>query len=208
MSMTRKVLGVTGELLITAGLVLALFAVYTLFWTGVETQQAQDGLAEQLDEPELPAAKKSKPPTEGDAYLRIRIPRLGQDWEWVVVEGISTEDLTRGPGHYPTSAAVGEVGNFAVAGHRATYGEPFAYLDQVVPGDDIIFERQGKRWVYEATESFITVPTDISVLYPVPGRPKAEPTDALLTLTTCNPRWGSTERLIVHGTLVKTNKEA
>lgn len=212
MSAARRALGVVGELLITAGVVVGLFAVYTLFWTGVETSQAQDALAEELDRPVVgdggsttPKADR-RPPKEGDAYLRMRIPRLGNAWKWVVVEGISVEDLQRGPGHYPTSAAVGEIGNFAVAGHRATYGEPFAFLDLVVPGDEVIFERRSTRWTYEITESFLTTPDDVDVLLPVPRQPNAEPTEPILTLTTCHPRWGSTERLIKHGVLLEQER--
>jgi sortase A len=211
MSTTRRALGVLGEVLITAGVVVGLFAVYTLFWTGVETGQQQDALADELAAQERPgvvggAKADRRPPKEGQAYLRMRIPRLGDDWEWVVVEGISVEDLQRGPGHYPTSAAVGEIGNFAVAGHRATYGEPFAFLDLVVPGDTVVFERKSTRWTYEITDSFLTTPDDVAVLLPVPRRPAAEPTEAILTLTTCHPRWGSTERLIKHGILVEQER--
>lgn len=195
-----------GELLITAGVVVGLFAVYTLFWTGVQTAQAQQELGDVLDEkppvPQRPAEAATPPKRPGDPYLRMRIPRLGQDWEWVVVNGISEADLAKGPGHYPTTAKVGAVGNFAVAGHRATHGEPFANLDRVVPGDAVVFARRGVTWTYEITESFITLPSNTSVLYPVPGQAGVAPTERVLTITTCHPRWGSTERLILHGVLV------
>jgi len=216
----RAVIGVVGELLITAGVVVGLFAAYTLFWTGVETQNVQNELeddfaalssgdvtgndersngsdADQAEAQEEPVAE----PFPGDAFARLRIPRLGESWSWIVVSGIDLGSLTKGPGHYPDSADPGVVGNFAVAGHRATYGEPFAYIDQLQRGDEILVEHQGKEYRYVVTESFITVPSNTGVLLPTPGQPGVAPTQAVITLTTCHPRWGSTERLIVHGTL-------
>jgi sortase A len=210
----RRAVGVVGELMITAGVVVALFAVYTLVWTGVETSSAQDALEAEFEAlgesvPQAPREGASEqtdadPQTEplpGDAYARLRIPRLGEDWQWIVVEGVDLATLTRGPGHYPDSADPGEIGNTAIAGHRATYGEPFAYLDRLVAGDEIVVERGGMEYRYTVTESFVTVPADVDVLAPVPGQPGAQPARSAITLTTCHPRWGSTERLVVHGTL-------
>jgi sortase A len=217
----RSVVGVIGELLITAGIVVALFAVYTLFWTGVETRNAQSQLEQQFEalssgdvlgtevrpgeeDEEEAQAERPQPaiePIPGDAYARMRIPALGEGWRWIVVSGVDLDSLTRGPGHYPDSAAPGDIGNFAVAGHRATYGEPFAFLDLVGVGDEVLVERNGREYRYVITESFITVPSNTGVLLPVPGQPGVEATEGVITLTTCHPRWGSTERLILHGTL-------
>jgi sortase A len=144
-------------------------------------------------------------PHPGHAYARMRIPRLGEDWEWIVVEGVDLTDLRNGPGRYPGGAEPGEIGNFAVAGHRATYGEPFAHLDLLEPGDEILVEFGRRRYRYEVTESLITAPSAVDVLAPSPGRPGAEPREAAITLTTCHPRWGSQERLVVHGALVDSS---
>jgi sortase A len=218
----RGVVGVVGELLITAGLVVGLFAVYTLFWTGVETANQQSALEEQFEtlssgDVQRPAEQDEddgtdetpvavREPLPGDAFARMRIPRLGESWSWIVVTGVDLDSLTRGPGHYPDSALPGEIGNFAVAGHRATYGEPFAYLDTLQVGDDVFVERGGREYRYVVTKSFITVPSDTGVLLPVPGQPGVESEQAVLTLTTCHPRWGSTERLIVHGELAGSRR--
>ncbi len=205
----RGVVGVVGELLITAGVVVGLFTVYTLFWTGVETANEQEALEEQFSSVD-PAPTPDDPPAttdpglSGDAYARLTIPRLGDDWRWIVVQGVDLETLTRGPGHYPDTVDPGEVGNFAVAGHRATYGEPFAYLDRVQVGDEVRVERAGMLHTYVVTESFITDPSDTDVLLPVPGQPGVEAKEAVLTLTTCHPRWSSNERLIVHAALAQS----
>ena len=145
----RTIVGVVGELLITAGVVVGLFAVYTLFWTGVQTAQAQTDLERALlRQPHSGAdtagrgSESTRPaqPQPGDPYAQIRIPALGESWAWVVVEGVDPDVLRDGPGHYPGSADPGEIGNVAVAGHRATHGEPFARLDSVSPGDAILLQ--------------------------------------------------------------------
>jgi sortase A len=198
---------VVGELLLTAGVVLCLFVVYALFGTGVATSQAQDALdreLEALDRLEVGGDTTAEGAAEaqaGAAYARMRIPRLGEGWEWVVVQGVEVADLQRGPGHYLASADPGEIGNFAVAGHRATYGEPFAHLDRVRVGDAILVDYQGAEYRYLVTESFLTTPGNGDVVAPVPGDPTARPTEALITLTTCHPRFSGRERLIIHGVL-------
>jgi sortase A len=204
----RAVVGVLGELLITAGLVLVLFALYTLFWTGIETAGAQDELEQEFAALDRPRPAANPPADEdvddalpGDAYARMRIPRLGEDWEWIVVQGVDVLDLRRGPGHYLDTADPGEIGNFAVAGHRATYGEPFAYLDQVQIGDEILVDYRTGQYRYVVTETFLTTPYDGDVLAPVPSQPEAEPTEAVITLTTCHPRFSGAQRLIVQGLL-------
>ena len=211
----RRTLGVAGELLVTAGVVVLLFVAYLLWWTGVETARAQDRLQSQLAHP-LPAdpgaATRSgtspprpvtagPPPALGQAWLRIRIPRLGADWSWVVVEGVGLDQLADGPGHYPGTARPGQVGNVAIAGHRATHGEPFADLDAVRVRDAIVLGQGAHRWTYRVSRTFLTTPTDLAVILPVPGHPGGRPTQARITLTTCDPRFGSQRRLIVDGVL-------
>ena len=96
----------------------------------------------------------------------------------------------------------GEVGNFSVAGHRATNGEPFAYLDQVNKGDEVVVETGTTWYTYRVTDEYIVPPTQVGVILPVPNEPDAVPRKALMTMTTCNPRWASYERLIFHAKLV------
>ena len=120
-----------------------------------------------------------------------------------IVEGVSLEDLARGVGHYPDTALPGEIGNFSVAGHRATNGEPFAYLDQVDTGDVVVVETGTTWYTYEVYKEYIVAPTQVGVILPVPNEPDAVPRRRLMTLTTCNPRWDSYERLIFHAKLVE-----
>jgi sortase A len=196
-----------GELFITAGLVLLLFCVYQLVWTNLEANRQQDAVADRLaDDWRQPAPAAAPPPplVLGEGFAFLRIPRLGSDFNVPVVEGVRDRDLSRGVGHYRSSARPGEVGNFAVAGHRATNGEPFRDLDRVRRGDALVVETETTWFTYVVDRTRIVKPTDVWVIDPVPGRPSAEPTKALLTLTTCNPRWASTERLIVFSHLEET----
>lgn len=196
-----------GELLITAGLVLLLFVAYQLVWTNFEAHRAQDSVADQIrDSWQRPpgqaggddgTAKGPRAADFGQGFAFLRIPRLGEDYAVPVLEGVGLDVLARGVGHYPETAMPGRVGNFAVAGHRATHGEPFAYLDRVRPGDVVVAETRRTWFTYVVDRTRIVQPTDTWVIDPVPGKPAAEPTERLLTLTTCNPRWASTERLIV-----------
>lgn len=222
---------VFGELVLTAGVMLLLFVGYTLFWTGVETQQAQDSLKDELfaqwaapqpgtglvPRPGEPAApgEPAPPGTEvahvdlGEGIGVIRIPRFGDDYAWAVVEGVRTEDLKRGPGHYPGTAMPGEMGNFALAGHRATYGEPFAQVEEFELGDQVVVETATTWYTY--TVFNIDFPVEVGATWSIEPSPfdlGAEPTRSLMTLTTCHPRWASTFRFLVFTELTETLPKA
>ena len=214
MSAVRTATRSVGELFVTAGLVLLLFVTYQLVWTNFEAGRAQDGVSNQIrDDWQRPAAsggtgEVGKLTDFGKGFAFMHIPRLGRHYSVPVVEGVSLDDLAKGIGHYPRTVLPGEVGNFAVAGHRATHGEPFAYLDEVRKGDAVVVETQEDWYVYVVDRTRIVQPTDTWVIAPVPGRPDAVPTERLITLTTCNPRWASTERLIVWGHLESRRSKA
>ncbi|MCB0989909.1 MAG: class E sortase, partial [Acidimicrobiales bacterium] len=128
------------------------------------------------------------PPAEnGEAVAEIRIPRLGLT-KWVV-EGVGTEDLKKGPGHYPGTPLPGQAGNAAIAGHRTTYGAPFEDLDQLEENDLIYVTTLQGSFVYRVTETIIVAPKDVYVLDPSD--------DNRLTLTTCHPKLTARQRMIV-----------
>ncbi len=217
-----------GEFLVTAGLLLLLYVAYTLFWTNVEADRQagkivsalRDDWARPVPTPSRttsPGATRTAAPTTAPPAAAVRIdkgfalmyiPRLGASWVSPVVEGIGTAQLARGVGHYPGTAQPGQVGNFAVAGHRSTHGEPFAQLDKLRPGDRAYVQTRAAWYEYVVDSTEIVAPTKISVLLPVPNRPGVAPTRPLMTLTTCHPRWGSTSRLIVYTHLVTTTPGA
>jgi sortase A len=217
-----RTMHVFGELLLTLGAVLLLFVGYQLWWTGVETGQAQDDikdqLAQQWDNPlqpgETPPSPGESPGEEGLADVDlgegigiIRIPRFGPSYAWAVVEGVRLEDLARGPGHYPESAMPGEVGNFAVAGHRATHGEPFAQFEALRVGDEVVVETATQWFTYTIYDIQYPVPVTSSwAITPHASQEPlvGEPTRQLMTLTTCHPRWASTYRFLVFSELSET----
>lgn len=207
------------EVLVTAGVLVLLFAVYLVVWSDVRTAAAQSDLrsdfAQQLEAaPVTPEPGEPVDPVEtapfvpGAGIAEMTIPRLGKDWKWIVVEGVDTEDIAKGPGHFPGTAGPGELGNFAVAGHRATNGEPFAYLDSVVPGDHVVVRTAAGWFTYTVTLTQLVPPTRTDVIDPVPGQPDGVVNQALITLVTCHPRWGSSQRLIVTGLLSESRTAA
>jgi len=207
MSGARTAVRSLGEVLITAGVVLLLFCVYQLVWTNVTADRAQarvnDNLRQEWAHPnaESPNDVRLSKSDFGKGFAFLHIPRLGKNYSVPVVQGVSLSDLSRGVGHYPSTALPGQVGNFAVAGHRATNGQPFADLDEVIVGDSVVVETRRTWFTYVVDKVQIVQPTDVWVIGPVPGKPDQEPTRRLITLTTCNPRWASTQRLILFGHL-------
>lgn len=198
-----------GELMITFGLIVLLFAAYEVWGKAAIIDAHQDDLDRQLgqdwgppgDDPTVgPAASAQalKPPS-GNAVARLYIPRL--DKHWVVVEGVSQKDIRYAPGHYPDTAMPGQVGNFSVAGHRTR--AIFWDLDKVQDGDAIVVETKSTWYVYRVSSTDIVKPSAVQVVAPVPGKPGVKPTEAMLTLTTCNPKFDNYQRLIVHAKLLR-----
>jgi sortase A len=144
----------------------------------------------------------------GDAFAIIRIPRFGAGFARPVYEGTTRDVLQRGVGHYPGTVLPGEIGNFALAGHRTTYGKPFNQIDKLRDGDVVLIETKATWYVYRVTGHQIVAPTQTSVILPVPDEPDAEPTAALLTMTSCHPEFSARQRFIVHGELEATYPHA
>ncbi|MCI4063508.1 class E sortase [Micromonospora sp. R77] len=205
-SRLRTGVRVTGELLITFGLVVLLFAGYEIWGKSIIVDARQNDLNSQLAQAWAPdptvgptpgPTKKPGPPVEGKPIAGLYIPKF--DKHWIVVEGVTPEDIRYAPGHYPKSALPGEVGNFAVAGHRIR--ATFWRLDELNSGDDIVVEGQTEWYVYKVYQSHIVTPRQVEAVAPVPMKPGAKPTEKLLTLTTCNPKFDNYQRLIIHARL-------
>lgn len=131
-------------------------------------------------------------PPAGGAIDHIVIPAIGVDR--YVVQGVAEADLQMGPGHYPGTPLPGQPGNVGIAGHRTTFGAPFFELNALRPGDFVyLTDTSRTTWVYRVQRQWVVAPTDIGVLDPTPG--------SELTLTTCNPRFEATSRLVVRAAL-------
>jgi sortase A len=187
-----------GLALITAGVIVLAFVVYQLYGTALTEQKNQTRLHANFEAaPAAPlarsAADSGPSAPAGTAIDHLVIPKIGVDK--YVVEGVQEDDLVNGPGHYPGTVLPGQDGNAAIAGHRTTYGAPFFNLDQLRAGDLIeITARGGEQFRYQVTASKVVSPDDVAVLDPT--------TTPELTLTTCNPRYSATSRLIVTAALV------
>jgi sortase A len=211
--MLRQAVSITGKILIGAGILVLLFTAYQIWGTSIQeshtqnalrstlisetnNQEVRHALAEAAALDKLPtgppvAAPRTAAPPEGEPVGDIRIPRIGVNQ--VVVEGTNTPDLRKGPGHYIGTPLPGQNGNASVAGHRTTYGHPFYNLDGVKVGDPIVLTTLQGIFVYDTTKSFVVSPSDTSVIRNAFAN--------LLTLTTCNPRFSASTRLIVQAKL-------
>jgi sortase A len=211
--MLRRAVSITGKILIGAGVLVLLFTAYQIWGTSIQESHTQNALrstlisetnnqeirhalaqASALDK--LPTgppvtAPSTVAPAEGEPVGDIRIPAIGINQ--VVVEGTNTPDLRKGPGHYIGTPLPGQNGNAAVAGHRTTYGHPFYNLDGVKVGDPIVLTTLQGIFVYDTTMSFVVSPSDTTVI--------KNAVDNLLTLTTCNPRFSASTRLVVEAKL-------
>ena len=163
-------------------------------WTNFVHNRLQSKLAHQLTSQQLAAEYRAHQVRIGDSLTRIKIPALGVDI--VVVQGTTESALEAGAGHYPTTPLPCEAGNVAIAGHRTTYGKPFTNLDRLKPGDTIELDTPIGGCVYTVSQApFVVSPTDISVI--------AATTTRTLTLTTCNPKGSSAQRLVVRAAVSK-----
>jgi sortase A len=196
---------VAGELLMTLGLVVLLFAAYEVWGKTAIVHDRQGALDQQLDQawslaptasPGGPAPAALAPPP-GDAIGRLYLPAL--HLHWVVVEGVTPRDIRYAPGHYPGTALPGQQGNFAVAGHRLI--GIFWDLDRLRPSDAVVVETRTDWYVYRISGSRVVSPHAVEVIAPLPDRSGQPPDGAYLTLTTCNPKFDNYQRLVVHGQL-------
>lgn len=218
MTALRRTVGVVGELLITAGVLVLFFLVWQLWGTDLTANREQAHAVAHLEQvfTHEPSAAATTPagasdpmvtligvPT-GDAFAIIRVPRFGPDYARPIVQGTDYQVLMRGVGHYDGTAMPGQIGNFAVAGHRTTYGRPFHNIDQLRPGDAIIVETKQDFDVYTVRSHVIVQPWQTDVIAPVPEHPGAKPTQRWMTMTSCHPKYSAAQRYVSFAELSQT----
>ncbi|MEV6793745.1 class E sortase [Streptomyces sp. NPDC051320] len=203
---------VFGELLITTGLILGLFVVYSLWWTNVVADRQASKQGDTIRDKwshsgsSGPGALNTK---DGIGFLHVPAMKNG---EVLVKKGTSTSVLNTGvAGYYvkPVKAAMpsAKTGNFTLAAHRDGHGAKFHNIDKVKTGDPIVFETKDTWYVYKVFKELRqTSKYNVQVLEPVPeGSGKKKP-GRYITLTTCTPVYTSEYRYIVWGELVRTVK--
>lgn len=214
-----SIVGVLGELLITAGVFVLLFLGWQVWLNDLIVGNEQNNQAAELSQtwekgvgatPAAPAPVEradpgeplvaTAPDGEDIAFATMIIPRFGADWTRQVATGVSIEgSLTEGVGHYTGTAMPGGVGNAAFAAHRTGWGQPFGDIGNFQVGDHIYLETEAGWYQYSVRSLEYVMPTGVDVIDPVPQFPGATPTDRLITLTSCNPKLTAAERIIVYG---------
>jgi sortase A len=221
--------------LITFGLVVLLFVVYEVWITNIFADRNNHRHIAQLrksfendtvDPLALPGGGVSTIKVGANIGI-LYIPRLGRDYAEAIVQGNAVPDdnqLEQGAAHYGSTQLPGQVGNFAVAGHRVGKGEPFLNIDKLRSGDKVIVETKTWWYVYAVkggppggnpqTDTLdpdgipgrkIIEPSDGQVLAPVPDSPQIPVSGAkerLMTMTTCHPKFTASHRMIIFSVLV------
>lgn len=199
-----------GELLIIAGLFIGGYVAWQLWWTSVavssevttriRTFQSDNPVPEVAG---FPTERTDAPPPvpvpgHGEIFGVLHVPK----WNWMQIpigQGTTPDVLDSGDaGHYVDTQMPGEIGNFAIAGHRRTYGNNFRRVDILEVGDPLVVETADAYLIYTVTGKEIVLPEQYQVILPVPNEPGVEPTRRLMTMTTCHPEFGSSERYIVY----------
>ncbi|MFJ9409071.1 class E sortase [Streptomyces sp. NPDC101393] len=207
-----SVVSVIGELLITAGLVLGLFVVYSLWWTNVLADRASHRQGDQVREhwashrPKGPGDLDTK---DGIGFLHVPAMSSG---EVLVKKGTDEEVLNEGVAGYYTKPVKSELptdkkGNFTLAAHRDGHGAMFHNIDKLKDGDPIVFESEDTWYIYKVFSTLSqTSKYNVDVLDDVPKESGKHTAGRYITLTTCTPVYTSTYRYIVWGELERTEK--
>lgn len=218
-----SVIGVVGEIFFTAGVVVVLYVVWQM-WIGdliYGAQASAEGRSVseewQRQYEQEPATEAPVPdfaaepaavdpplldrPADAQPFALMRIPRFGPDYFFDIAGGTTrarTLDQTR-IGHYTEAAMPGQVGNFALAGHRTTFGGPFGRIAELRLGDAIIVEAPGGWYTYRFRTLEYVEPSEVDVLLDVPQKPAVPAGDRYITLTSCSPKGSLSERIIAYG---------
>lgn len=212
-----SVIGLLGELLITAGVLVFLFLGWQLWlndiivgnhdnhaaadlaqsWDAGNSSTHQEQPSDDVDFGEPAVAEI---PKENSTFAVLYAPRFGDDWVREIAQGVGLADvLNKGRiGHYPSTQLPGEMGNVALAAHRLAYGAPFRDIDQLRVGDKLYLKTQDGYYTYSFRNLEYVSPRGVGVLEPVPQHVGEAPTDRILTIMSCNPKYSVAERLIAY----------
>lgn len=209
-----SVAGVLGELALTAGVIVLLYLGWQL-WIGdliYEPERSSKGmeLSEQWAQdfgtpsgtPDAVVSPVIRPePADAERFGVLHVPRFGSDYAVPIAGGVSRARTLDpiGVGHYPGTSMPGELGNFAIAAHRTTWGKPFNRIADLKVGDAIVVETADGWYTYRFRTLEYVTPDDAQVLLPVPEQLDVIPTVGYITLTSCSPMYSMSERIIAYG---------
>ncbi|HWI32620.1 MAG TPA: class E sortase [Microbacterium sp.] len=219
-----SVAGVIGEILITVGVVVMLYVVWQM-WVGdiiygaqnnaaaAELSQEWEGSPDPVPLPDASTPAASPDPTLPDAgwepvvldepadaevFGVMHIPRFGAEYATKIAGGVSRARTLDpiGIGHYPGTEMPGQVGNFALAAHRTTFGAPFARIAELHVGDAIVIETEAGWYTYRFRTLEYVRPSEVDVLADVPQSPNPPGSERYLTMTSCSPKFSLAERIV------------
>lgn len=228
-----SVVGVLGELFLTAGVLVFLFLGWQLWLNDIIVGAEQRDHTLSLTEEWAAAPQPSGTPTPSDTptpsaepgepvdwgepivdaapkkeatpIAAIYIPRFGADYVRTIGQGVDLGKVLNrkelGVGHYEETQMPGEVGNFALAAHRTTWGAPFNKVAELQLGDKIYVQTPTGWFTYAYRTLEYVLPTGVGVKDPLPQQGSFAATDRIITLTSCNPLFSASERIIAYGVL-------
>lgn len=196
-----RVTRLLGVLLLLSGVAMLGYVGWQYFGTNVVAKQKQAEIRDVISD-------DWKNGVDGDNIGLLRVPRFGKDYEVPIVRGFDDKALASGVGMYEEAALPGELGNFAIAGHRVTHGEPFRDFLKLRKGDEIFVETRTAIFTYVLRDDGDSLTLDFTQGWPLQPVPDPElrgeqPTESMLTMLTCSELFHTDNRNIVFGDLVK-----
>ncbi|CUR55258.1 putative integral membrane protein [metagenome] len=204
-----------GWLLIVCGLSLIAYVGWQLYGTNIVSARKHREITTSLEQ-QWEAGKDLATVDSMKADALLRVPRFGKDYAVPILQGTADDVLAAGVGHFTETASVGEVGNYALAGHRVTHGEPFRNLPDLEVGDEIVIETRSTIYTYvldTAGDALVVPFTGTWVLEPLPRnpdggvQPRQREGQRLITLTTCSEIFHTDNRMIAFGHLESTERK-
>ncbi|WP_374204036.1 class E sortase [Streptomyces sp. HPF1205] len=207
-------ISVIGEILITVGLILALFVVYSLWWTNVIADRHEKKAADKVRKEwaQQPAGVPARGLDTKDGIGFLHVPAMGKHFEVLVKKGTSTKVLNEGvAGYYtdpvPSALPWDKVGNFTVAAHRDGHGAKFHNINKIHTGDPVVFESKDTWYIYKVYKILDqTSKYNVDVTDQIPKESGRTRPGRYITLTTCTPVYTSRYRYVVWGELVRTQR--
>lgn len=209
------VLGVIGDLLVTAGVLVLLFIAWQQWFNDLVVAKQHEERAQQISQSLGTAKSDTTKPSDGwgtpkvspqpanaEVFGVMYVPRFGATYSVPLAGGTTTAGTldTIGVGHYDDTQMPGAIGNFAVAGHRTTHGAPFNEIADLQVGDEIYVKTADGWYTYTFRNLEYVKPTQVSVLEPSPDEAGVSTKDRLMTMTSCNPMYSATERIVAFST--------
>jgi sortase A len=201
--------------LVLSGLSLLGWVGWQLYGTNIVSQQRHQETVEQLHQTwDDPAGGTDVETDQGRADAVLRVPALGDDYAVPILQGVEDDALASGLGHFEDSAQPGEVGNYALAGHRVTHGEPLRDMPELEAGDELVVETRDAVYTYVLdtggedlrvpfTAGWVVAPAPVNPGGGVGPDPGAE---RLITLTTCAELFHTDDRLVAFGHLASVER--